>query len=111
MFHLSSEIKSLARLVLFTLNKPISIQKKIKDFFAVLKLGYHKIIRQAGICLVYANRLYQSIYQVIRIHSRPSAIFLVYGWHIAVISNIPGVYSRLPIVVREGLHGWVNAVS
>ena len=26
-------------------------------------------------------------------------LFLVYSWYIAVISNIPGVFSRLPIVV------------
>ena len=47
------------------------------------------------VCTWYMPHVYQSYTKVLAyIH-----LFLVYSWYIAVISNIPGVYSHLPIVV------------
>ena len=40
-----------------------------------------------------------SVYQSYTRFSSYIHLFLVYNWHIAVISNIPGVYSHLPIIV------------
>ena len=42
-----------------------------------------------------------SIYQSYTRFSSYIHLFLVYSWHIAVISNIPGVYSPFPIVVWQ----------
>ena len=42
-----------------------------------------------------------SVYQSYTRFSSYSHLFLVYSWHIAVISNIPGVYSHLPIIVSQ----------